>query len=351
MNPELKKAKKIIIIDLLYLGDLIFVTPFLRNLRNNLPDKQIDMIVNSNFTGIMEDNPYIDNIFSYNKRWSIKESIQFAKEIKKRDYDLGLNIHGSWRTVILLKLIDPTYSIGFAEGGRGIFLDERFKPNEDIHMVDMYLEFLGKLGINRIDDLGLEMNIKQEIRRSMAQFLEKQGIKEDEKLIGLNTGGSYETKKWPIEYFAKLADRLQEDYKKRVIFFGSPGDVERVNKIIKLMKSKPVIATGKTSLKELVALAERCELFISGDTGPLHVAASVGISTIAIFGPTDEKQFYPYGKGHQIVKLDNLDCRPCGKHVCPHKHHDCLRKIKVEDILESVRLFFEGGANEKNNYT
>ncbi|TDX59236.1 lipopolysaccharide heptosyltransferase II [Orenia marismortui] len=335
MNDYIKNAKRIILIDLLYLGDLIFATPFIRNLRKKYPKAQIDMIVNSNFFDIMEENPYLDNIYAYNKKWSIKESWQFARRLRKNKYELGLNLHGNWRTALLLKVVNPDYSVGYGAKGRGVWLDQELSFVEDKHMVETYLKFLEDLGFEDFDDQGIELAISQEANENMISFLKDHDLDSQDKLIGLNTGGSWPTKQWTEEGFAELGDKLQNQLKAKVIFFGGPGDVERVNKIVSLMNTNPIIATGKTTLKELAALAEKCDLFISGDTGPVHVAAAVGTPTIALFGPSDENKYRPYGKKHQVIE-NGIECRPCGHHHCPLKHHNCLEKISADEILDQI---------------
>jgi heptosyltransferase-2/heptosyltransferase-3 len=348
MKNSIKNAERIIIIDLLYLGDLLFALPFIQNLRRSYPEARIDMVVNANFFDIIEDNPYLDNVYAYDKSWSIKESWRFSRGLSKNNYDLGLNIHGNWRTAIMLKLINPDYSIGYGGKGRGIFLDKELNtlPTEDSvqekHMVELYLNFLREMGIDdEFENQGLKINVSKEARESMLEFLQEAGInKEREQIVGINTGGSWPTKRWTERGFAELADSLEKEYGMKVIFFGGPGDVDRVERIVDLMETEPVIAAGKTNLKELAALAQLCDLFISGDTGPIHVAVSVGTPTIAIFGPSDEGKYRPYGKGHIVVKKE-IDCRPCGEHECPLDHHECMEGIEVEDVLAGMDLDIE----------
>ncbi|SJZ46862.1 lipopolysaccharide heptosyltransferase II [Selenihalanaerobacter shriftii] len=335
MNEEIKNAKRIVVIDLLYLGDLLFATPFFQNLRNHYPEARIDLVVNSNFFDIIEESLYFDNIYAYNKNWKLKENWQFAKKLNKNNYDLGLNIHGNWRTAILLRLINPDYTVGYGGKGKGIWLNQELASSAEKHMAEVYLDFLEDLGINEIDEVSLDLNVNPRAQRSMQKFLKAKEVKASDKVVGLNTGGSWPTKQWKAEGFARLADRLQIDYNTKAIFFGGPGDVDRVGKIISKMQTTPIVAAGETSLKELAALAAECDLFISGDTGPIHVAASVGTPTIAIFGPSNEVKYHPYGEEHHVVKTD-IDCRPCGDHECSLKHHDCMEKIEVDDILRVV---------------
>ncbi|MCG8513226.1 MAG: lipopolysaccharide heptosyltransferase II [Halanaerobiales bacterium] len=334
MNRLFKKSTRIIVIDLLYLGDLIFALPFIKGLRSNFPDGTIDLVVNSVFYDIMIDNPYLDNLFSYNKKWGIRESLSFARKLSHHKYNLGLNIHGNWRTALLLKLINPEYAIGYGGKGRGIFLDQELKQPKAQHMVDIYLDFLTEIGLS-IEHTLPTMEVPVAARIGIAQLLEKWGIKDNERLIALNTGGTWPTKRWTAQGFAQLADRLNRSGV-RVVFTGSCSDLWEIKKIVALMDSAAIIAAGQTSLKELIALLARCDLVISNDSGPVHVAAAVGTPTITIFGPSDEVKYRPLGEKHRIIKT-GIECRPCGEHQCPLGHHRCMRDIKVEDIIGAVK--------------
>lgn len=330
---SLDKWQRIIVIDLLYLGDLMFATPFFKELRKNFPEARIDLIVNSSFHSIMEGNSNLDNVYAYNKKWTLKQSIEFAKLVRNNNYDLGINIHGSWRSSLLLKLINPSYTIGYGKKGQGLFFSRRLTQPRDHHMVDVYLQVLREMGL-KVDTslpyLEIEKNIRDEIEKTLINW----GINPKEKLIALNTAGTWPTKRWTTEGFAQLGDELNRKYGK-VILVGSQEDLPLVEQIVNLMETKPVIATGKTSLQELAALLARCELVISNDSGPVHVAAAVGTSTITIFGPSDEVRYRPLGEKHRIVKID-IDCRPCGKHLCPFGHHQCMVEIKPVKILSEL---------------
>lgn len=334
MIDSIKNARKIIVIDLLYLGDLMFATPFLKELRNNFSGARIDMVVNSNFVDIMEENLYLDNIYSYNKKNSLKEGISFARDIARNKYDLGMNIHGNWRTALLMRLINPDYTIAYGGKGRGLFADKVLSTDKDKHMVENYLDFLRILGYE-LKDSYPQIDISSEAEVTIKKKLQQWGVTKDTRLIAINTGGTWPTKRWTVKGFAELADILNRDYGK-VVFVGSKADLTRVSKIIEIMDTKPVIATGETSLKELSALFLLCDLVISNDSGPVHVAAAVDTPTITIFGPSDEKKYKPLGDKHQIV-INEIECRPCGEHECPLGHHQCMRGITVDDIINKIK--------------
>jgi heptosyltransferase-2/heptosyltransferase-3 len=373
----MKNINRIIVIDLLYLGDLLFAHPFFEGLREIFPNARIDLVANSNFSEIMRANDNIDHVYSYNKNWTTARSYNFAKKLKMNNYQLGINIHGNWRTALLLKLISAEQSIGYGGKGRGIFLDEEVEKNINSHMIEFYLKFLDQLQQSQLlEEYFVEKNISKkivsekivsgskhqnetvELQNSDQAFpslyvaenyqqkaelkLKNMGLELEDDFIVLNTGGSWKTKRWPEEYFAEIADQLaKKNYK--ILFVGGPSDTERVNYICNKIDKKNMIynLSGKTSLLELAAVLKRAKLMVSGDTGPVHVAAAVGINTVAIFGPSDEEMYAPRGQGKNIlIKNVDLSCRPCGEHECPLDHFKCMRELSPKMVVE--RLEAEG---------
>lgn len=347
----MEKIKRIIVVDLLYLGDLLFAHPFFAGLRRLFPEARIDLVANSNFAEIMRVNPNLDHVYSYNKNWTAARSYKFAKKLKMNNYQLGVNIHGNWRTALLLKLISADQSIGYGGKGRGLFLDESVEKNISSHMIEFYLKFLNELQESQLlagyfDDKKIESNNQQEsfpVLRVDEVYIQKANSKlkniglEDEFVV-LNTGGSWETKRWPEEYFAEIADQLAEKGYK-VLFVGGPSDTERVSYILNKVENRERLYNlcGKTSLLELAALLKQANLMISGDTGPVHVAAAVGTNTAAIFGPSDEEKYAPRGRGKNIlIKNTGLYCRPCGEHECPLEHFKCMRELSPEMVFEKI---------------
>jgi heptosyltransferase-2/heptosyltransferase-3 len=342
----------------LYLGDLLFAHPFFEGLREMFPEARIDLVANSNFSEIMRANDNIDHVYSYNKNWTTARSYNFAKKLKLNNYQLGINIHGNWRTALLLKLISAEQSIGYGGKGRGIFLDEEVEKDISSHMIEFYLEFLNQIQQSQIleqyfteKDISYEskiklessenffpsLNVEQVYQKNAATKLKNIGLEDDEFIV-LNTGGSWKTKRWPEEYFAKIADHLAvRGYK--ILFVGGTSDTERVNYVCNKIENKKMIynLSGKTSLLELAAILKKTKLMISGDTGPVHVAAAVGTNTAAIFGPSDEEKYAPRGQGNNILfKNVDLNCRPCGEHECPLEHFKCMRELKPGMIVDRI---------------
>ena len=171
------------------------------------------------------------------------------------------------------------------------------------------------------------------------------GVNEADLLIGLNPSANWLTKRWPLERYAQLGDRLMTDYGVKVILFGGPGDKEWVSQIESRMKGKPVNLTGLISLRELPAFINRCKLFITNDTGPMHIASAVGVPIIAITGPTSVT---PAGRGHLRLQAD-LDCAPCWSNVCRRGDTACMEMVSVEGVMKAIEMqeTFSKGEIEK----
>ncbi|WP_245528272.1 lipopolysaccharide heptosyltransferase II [Halanaerobium praevalens] len=347
-----EKIDRIIVIDLLYLGDLLFAHPFFAGLRKLFPKTRIDLVANSNFAEIMRSNSNLDHVYSYNKNWNTTRSYKFAKKLKMNNYQLGLNIHGNWRTALLLKLIAADKNIGYGGQGRGLFLDQEIEKSNASHVIEFYLDFLEQLKdsellIPNLNEQQKKMNLtesaypvldfEKSYHKKAENKLKEIGLEND--FLVLNTGGSWNSKRWPEEYFAEIADLLAAQ-KHKILFVGGSADKERVAYICNKIENQKQIynLSGKTSLLELAAILKKAKLVISGDTGPIHVAAAVGTNTFTIFGPSDEEKYAPRGKGQNIlIKNIDLNCRPCGEHECPLGHFKCMRELTPDLVVKRLK--------------
>ncbi|MBI3012912.1 MAG: glycosyltransferase family 9 protein, partial [Elusimicrobia bacterium] len=176
------------------------------------------------------------------------------------------------------------------------------------------------------------------------QFCDSHHIPEGKMLIGMNPGSMWKTKRWLPEYFAQVADTLQKERNCQIILFGSDQDKTAVRSVCSFMKSPVINLCGKTDLKTLTSLISRCSLFITNDSGPMHLASAAGVPLVAIFGPTTrELGFFPLGDKSVVVELE-LPCRPCSLHGgdrCPLKHFKCMRDLRPEVVLRQCRLFLQ----------
>ncbi|MEW6171115.1 MAG: glycosyltransferase family 9 protein, partial [Candidatus Omnitrophota bacterium] len=186
-----------------------------------------------------------------------------------------------------------------------------------------------------LEDAHLEIWPDKDDEEYIEKFLEANWAVDD-KLIGINLGASFkwQTKIWPVEYISILAQKISQKGM-RLVITGTQEDLELLEPIKdSLDKTKSIIACGKTSINQLACLIKRCRVFISSDSAPLHVASSVGVACIALFGPTDPKRHMSYNQ-NSIVITKELKCSPCYKPKC--KTRDCLKQITPEEVFEKIQ--------------
>lgn len=331
----------ILIINLMYIGDLLFTTPLLHVLRKNFPQAHIAMLADEKNALVLKNNPNLSQLIAIDKKGyhnKLPNYLKLIGDIRKRNFDLVINLHANERASAIAAFSGAKKIVGFSAKGFGLWFDKLVKERTDIHQADAYLEVLKALRITDFSNQGLQLWVNDTVAdRADELFRQHLGVEaQPKKIIGLNTGGSWPTKRWTKDGFAKLADTLLQRGD-GVIFFGGPMDKGDVQDIINIMKEKdnPNIAvfTGKTSLLEMAALVRKCDVFVSGDSGPMHIAVSQNIPVLAIFGPSNPVRYAPYQQQAAMI-ISDRPCLACGKHQCPG--HECMKDITAEIILEQI---------------
>lgn len=329
-------ALKILIINLMYIGDLLFITPAIHLLRTTYPASELDLLLDKKYIDIFVNNDHINNIIAIDKKGfhgKLMNYIRLIKDIKKKNYDLVINLHRNERSSAIAAFSNGKRIIGFASKGFEFFFSSPLKEHTDIHQVESYLNVLKVLEIKDLHNKGLEMIPGVDAENSADRKWTEAGLKSESNVIGLNTGGSWPTKRWTIEGFAQLINLL---YKNNFIpvMFGGDMDKPMVEQIIFKTPKPPVIFTGKLNLLELGATIKKCSVFVSGDSGPMHIAASQQIPTVALFGPSDPIRYAPYHVDHILLRSLEETCIGCGLHKC--EHHRCMKNIKAPDVYRAI---------------
>jgi heptosyltransferase-2 len=238
--------------------------------------------------------------------------------------------------------------IGYNVEQRGIFLTHALDYNSSLrekHMVENYLDILRAIGVEP-ERKELVLNIDSKTQIKVEEIMQKKGIMLEDLVIGIAPGAIYgEAKRWPKERFIELADTLIEKYNAKILIFTGPMEKELGYEIKKMMKNSPLTFNGDNPLLETAALIKRCNLFITNDSGLMHVAAAVKTKIIAIFGSTSPEWTKPYGDGHIIIRK-TIDCSPCFKRKCRYRTYDCLNSITVSDILEVIDIYKRENINK-----
>ena len=316
-----KSVNRILVIELLLIGDLINITPTIKALKKKFTNVKIDVLVLEKMKDVLSGNPNINKILIYENNFS-----KLTKKIRGNNYDLAVILHpGSIKISLALFLAKVKYRIGCTKvgllTGKGFLLNKKIMPNTKIqHKVEDNLDVVRSIKAN-INEKKLELYTTKESDKKIDDLFKQNKIAKKDFKVVLHAAANYKSHEWLPERFANVADYLVKKHKAKVIFSGSNLDINLNNKIIKLMKNKAFNFAG-TSIKEFFSLIKKADLVISVDTSAMHVAAAFNKEIIALFelGLGYPKVWYPYtNKRHVIVK---------GKSMKDIREEDVLKVIK-----------------------
>ena len=340
-----KDIKSILVIRLSSMGDVILTSALLRMLNEQLPETAIDFLVSEPFAKILDHNPRVDFLLKYDKSINFKEISK--RKSKQLSFSSASETDGKYDVIIDLQnnLRSRYYCKGI---GREIFsvnkhrlnklsLVYRKKPiiKKLLPIPEVYLETIKELGI--IDDKKpLELWLPGEAELGYYPPVRKK-FNEENKRIAIAPGAAHFTKRWQVEKYLDLIERLHDDYGAEIFLIGGKADVETTNFVLNNSKITIEDFSGSTSIIETAKIVDQCSLLITNDTGVMHIAAARQTPVIAIFGSSvRDFGFAPYRVPSVIVEKE-VSCRPCshiGREKCPKKHFKCMKNILVEDILK-----------------
>ena len=334
------KEKRILIFNVNWLGDVLFSTATIRNIRCNYPDSFIACAIPSRCYSLLKGNPHLDEVIIFDEKdrdKGIFGKLKFIQQLKAKKFDTVFLLHRSFTRALICRLANIPERIGYHTKKRAFLLTKKFMPPErdSLHRIDYYLRVIEEAGL-RVEDRYLDFFFDDEDAEVVENFLQKHNITKDNFIVGLNPGGNWLPKRWPKEYWAELADRLISQSRAKVIITGSNNDLSLGNEIKKAMKEKPIIACGVFNVKQLGAFCKRADLFITADTGPLHIANAVGArAIIALFGPTSPKITGPFPDNNVVILQKNVGCKtPCYVVDCPDNR--CMKAIVPGDVLNAI---------------
>ena len=338
---------RILFVKLSAIGDVVQALPCLEAVKKTFPDSEIDWVVEEAAAGILEGHPLIDRLLVSRRRsWirmlsrpstflgAIGEMAGFFRKLRERRYDIAIDLQGLLKSGVIMGTARAKRKIGFDRTRElsYLFLNERLPAyDKDKHALERYLDVARYLGaVDPSPTCTLPIEREREVMRKRTAGMMKDG----HRLIVINPVARWKTKLWDEKKFALLADRLIAEQRAVVVFTGSPDDRAVTERIGGIMREKAVNWVGETTLRELAALASLSDLFITTDTGPMHLAAAAGARVVALFGPTAPWRTGPYGPGHSVVRK-GLACSPCFRRTCDVGIR-CMEEITIEDVLERI---------------
>lgn len=340
MESANKDIKNILVVNVNWLGDVIFSSPIFRAIKKNYPNAKVSCLAVPRVKEVLELVPDIDEVIIYDedkRHKGIIGKVSLIFHLRKKNFDIAFLLHKSLTRALLVFLAGIPNRVGYDSKNRGIFLTHRIKMIDgNRHRSDEYINVIESFGV-KVDDRTTELFVDEEAERELDRLLLSNGIAIGETFVVINPGGNWDPKRWPIKNFSLLVSKLINEDKVKVVISGASKDIPLVQEILKYLEIKPIILSGELNIKQLVLLMKKAKVVISADSGPLHIASSVGTKTIGMFGPTRIEITGTRGKGESVVLQKDIGCnrKPCYYLDC--KNNLCMQAITVYDVIEEFR--------------
>lgn len=326
---ELSKIKKILIIRLSSLGDILLTTPFIRAIKSQFPHIKIDILIREEYADVIKLNPYIDQKLFFKK--DDRSNSDLINQLRIMNYELVIDLQNNLRSKKIVSSLKIN-SVKFDKRSFDKFLLVNFKINKLREAPPIPVRYSNTIQNLKLDEQGLDLFTD---KSANAKLIGKNN------LIGFCPGARHFTKRWPTEYFVELGNKLvQTGY--TIVLFGGKIDKEICAELVSKI-SGAINLSNNDELLQTAADMKLCKAVVCNDSGLMHTASATGTKVIAIFGSTvKEFGFAPYNCNNLILENNSLTCRPCshiGRSDCPKKHFDCMKSIKPEFVFEKLKSF------------
>jgi len=344
---------EILIIKLSAIGDVTHTLPALEALHHRFPESTITWLIEEKSQDIIQGHPHLRRVLvSKRKTWlknfkspslwytTIKDINSFVRELRSKNYDMVIDFQGLLKSGMLVFLSRGKKKIGYEKAREmsSIFLNKRIPPYPmDCHAVERNINLVKYLGV-KPEKVTFTVFIGEEDKRRAERYLSDNKINQNKRIVVISSQAGWATKIWNPLKLAKLSDKIIEDLDAQIIFTGGKDDNPSVENILNSMDHMAANLAGKTTLKELAHILSLSDLMITMDSGPMHVASSMGTPTVALFGPTAPWRTGPYCNNSIIIR-NRLPCSPCFKRKCDTM--DCMNKISIDDVLGAVQKQFD----------
>lgn len=342
----LPEESRILIVKLSALGDVIHALPVARALRRALPKAQIDWVVEEKAREVLEGNRDIDRVLiTRTRQWrrhplsDLGEMKALVSRLRRARYDVAIDLQSLVKSGMIAFLSGARVRLGYdreycRERLSALFTNRRWRPaSREQHVVEQHLGVLRAFGIDAVSEASFPLPASKESDRVMGCYLDSLPAGPPERLVAVHPGAGWATKRWPVERYALLADRIHRELGGTILILWGPGEEPMAWQMRDRMKEESHVSCS-TSVSELISLFRRCHLLVAGDTGPLHLAAACGLPTVGIFGPTSPLRNGPYGAPAAVAHVP-LPCSNCYGRSCSYGLL-CLDTLTVEAVFARV---------------
>lgn len=326
MSEPVTTSRRILVIKMSSLGDLFHALPAVRCLKTGL-GATVDWVVQPEYGPLVKCFPDVSRIIPFPRRGFWGQLGEFRRELRRSEYDVIVDLQGLLKSALVAWLARGGRRIGpsFCREGSRIFYSAVAGPaNRERHAVDEVLDI--------VRYLGLEVPKVPEF----PVVFPKLPRKELSPRVAILPCSRWATKNWPAERFGEVARGLVERAGATVFVVGAASDLEAGKQIERAAARNVINLCGRTSLVELGSLLQEMDLAVSVDSGPMHMAAAVGVPVLAVFGATDPRRTGPYGPRHRVITADDLACRPCRSGDCSRRDLACLRDLPSDRVIAAA---------------
>lgn len=336
---------RILITRMKFIGDVVLTTPAIRSVRNAFPDAFIAFMGDRAAVSLLEGNPCLNEIIPFDySRWSVFEQARVAAVLRRRRFDLAIDLFGNPRSALITWLSGARVRIGPARKGRGRFytiqVSDDGRTRTPIEFHNRYLEAAGITPSSGQTELFLTDDERRDARIYL-QWLghDTNPLDLTRPIIGLHPGGTWPAKKWLPGRFAELAELIRAKLGAQVVLTVGPKDEEAVRSV--LAASSQITVLPVLPLRQLAGVISHLRAFATNDCGPMHIAAALGVPTVGLFGPGQEDIWFPYRKeeGHYALRMD-VPCHPCHLDVCNlggDEYMKCMKLLTVDHVFDALR--------------
>ena len=351
---------RILLIRLRQIGDVVFTTPAVHALRQRFPDAHLSYVVEPAAAPIVVHNPHLNQVIVAPRARGgrgLLHDLALGRRLRAERYDVAIDFHGGPRASLLTWLSGAPERIGYDVAGRGwMYTRTIARPRElrPRHSVENQWELLAPLGVAPADRSAFPMEMPADPRvvADVADRLTRAGVADDDRVVVVHVSAGNPFRRWPAAHFVELAVALAGDPRHRVVVTSGPSERDAADRVIAQAQARlgdgqrsQVLSCGEFSLGELRALLDRAALYIGGDSGPLHVAATTGVPIVGLYGPTLPVRSAPWRDARWItesVDAGELPCRPCDQRVCEPGDFRCLTSITPAQVFEAAARSLAG---------
>ncbi len=336
--PSTLNKARILLIKPSSLGDIVHAFPVVSAIKAQWPASHITWLVKRQWAELVERAEGIDRVWPVET--TVRSWIRESVALRAERFDIALDLQGLFRSALAARFSGAPIRIGFANGREGSpwFYTQRVPVfSRDIHAVDRYLLIAAALGASLPETPRFQFKLLEEDMAVIRALCHGKGLSIDKPWVAMSIGARWPTKRWPLTSFAAVVDQLHMARLGPVVVIGSSEERIHTKGLRALTKSPFIDLSGEISLRCLPVLLSKASAMITNDSGPMHIAAALGVPTIAMFGPTSATRTGPYGAGHHVL-AGQVPCSPCFSRICRHDPEiECLHIIKPAQVVEVAR--------------